>query len=79
MRKKVPENLEVSVNACYICSAKQKLLCKMTVVLNEYHKTVNAEMRRKVVYWKEHPLSRSESLRRLKHLREQRLANLSNW
>ncbi len=51
----------------------------MTVILNEYHKKMNAEMRQKVAYWREHPLSRRESLRRLRLLREQRLANQSNW
>ena len=47
----------------------------MEIILNDYHKKVNAEMRQKVAYWKEHPLSRTESLRRLKLLREQRLAS----
>ncbi len=51
----------------------------MEVILNEYHKKVNAEMRTKVEYWKAHPLSRTESLKRLRLLREQRLASLSNW
>jgi hypothetical protein len=51
----------------------------MEIKLNDYHKKVNAEMRAKVAYWQEHPQSRKESLRRLKLLREQRLANLSNW
>ena len=50
----------------------------MEIKLNDYHKKVNAEMRAKVAYWQEHPQSRKESLRRLKLLREQRLANLSN-
>ena len=50
----------------------------MEIKLNEYHKKVNAEMRAKVAYWQEHPQSRKESLRRLRLLREQRLANLSN-
>ena len=50
----------------------------MEIILNDYHKKVNAEMRQKVAYWKEHPLSRTESLRRLKLLREQRLASQSN-
>lgn len=50
----------------------------MEIVLNEYHKKVNAEMRQKVEYWRVHPLPREEALRRLKNLREQRLANLSN-
>ena len=45
----------------------------MEIILNEYHKKVNAIKKAKVAYWKEHPLSRSESLRRLKLLREQRL------
>lgn len=51
----------------------------MEVILNEYHKKVNAEKMAKVAYWKAHPLSRTESLKRLRLLREQRLANLSNW
>ena len=51
----------------------------MEIKLNDYHKKVNAEMRAKVTYWKAHPLSRTESLRRLRLLREQRLANQSNW
>ena len=46
----------------------------MEVILNEYHKRVNAEKKAKVAYWKEHPLPREEALRRLKLLREQRLA-----
>ena len=49
----------------------------MTVILNDYHKKVNAEMRTQVAYWREHPLSRTESLRRLRLLRKQRLANQS--
>ena len=51
----------------------------MEIKLNDYHKKVNAEMRAKVAYWKSHPISRTESLKRLRLLREQRLANLSNW
>ena len=51
----------------------------MEIILNDYHKKVNAEMRKSVAYWKEHPLSRTEALRRLKLLREQRLASQSNW
>lgn len=46
----------------------------MEIILNDYHKKVNAEMRKSVAYWKEHPLSRTEALRRLKLLRKQRLA-----
>ena len=37
---------------------------------------VNAEKKAKVEYWKTHPIPREEALRRLKLLREQRLANL---
>jgi len=51
----------------------------MEIKLNDYHKKVNAEMKTKVEYWKAHPLSRNESLKRLRLLREQRLASLSNW
>ena len=51
----------------------------MEIILNDYHKKVNAIKMAKVAYWKEHPLSRTESLRRLKLLREQRLASQSNW
>ena len=47
----------------------------MEIILNEYHKKVNAEMRKSVAYWMQHPKPREESLRRLKLLREQRLAN----
>lgn len=46
----------------------------MEVILNEYHKRVNAEKKAMVAFWKEHPLPREEALRRLKLLREQRLA-----
>ena len=46
----------------------------MEIKLNDYHRKVNAEMRAKVAYWQEHPQSRKESLRRLRILREQRLA-----
>ena len=51
----------------------------MEIILNDYHKKVNAKMKAKVEYWKAHPLSHEESLRRLRLLREQRLANQSNW
>ena len=51
----------------------------MEIILNEYHKKVNAEMKASMAYWKAHPLSRRESLSQLRRLREQRLANLSNW
>jgi len=51
----------------------------MEIKLNDYHKKVNAEMKAKVEYWKSHPLSRSESLNKLRLLREQRLASLSKW
>lgn len=51
----------------------------MEIRLNDYHKKVNAEMRASVAYWRQHPKSREESLKRLRLLREQRLANLSNW
>ncbi len=49
----------------------------MEIILNDYHKKVNAEMKAKVAYWQEHPQSRKESLRRLNLLREQRLARES--
>ena len=51
----------------------------MEIKLNDYHKKVNAEMKASVAYWMQHPKSREESLKRLRLLREQRLANLSNW
>lgn len=51
----------------------------MEIKLNDYHKKVNAEKLASVAYWKKHPKSRKESLKRLKLLREQRLVNLSNW
>jgi len=50
----------------------------MEIILNDYHKKVNAIKMEKVAYWKTHPLSRTESLRRLRLLREQRLASQSN-
>jgi hypothetical protein len=50
----------------------------MEIILNEYHKKVNAEMRVKMEYYKAHPLPREEALKRLKLLREQRLARLEN-
>ena len=46
----------------------------MEIILNDYHKKVNNEKRAKVEYWKAHPLPHEEALRRLKLLREQRLA-----
>ncbi len=51
----------------------------MEIILNDYHKKVNAEKQASMAYWMKHPLSRTESLRRLKLLREQRLASQSNW
>ena len=51
----------------------------MEIILNDYHKKVNAEMRANMEYWKAHPLSRKECLSQLRNLREQRLARLSNW
>ncbi len=51
----------------------------MEIKLNDYHKKVNAEMRASVTFWMQHPKPREECLKRLRLLREQRLANLSNW
>ena len=48
----------------------------MEIILNDYHKKVNAEKKAKVEYLKTHPIPREEALRRLKLLREQRLSNL---
>ncbi len=50
----------------------------MEIKLNDYHKKVNAEKKAMVEYWKVHPLPREEALRRLKLLREQRLAIQAN-
>jgi len=50
----------------------------MDVVLNDYHKKMNAIKMAKVAYWKAHPLPREGALRRLRNLREQRLGNLSS-
>ena len=50
----------------------------MEIILNDYHKKVNAEKRAQVEYWKAHPIPHEEALRRLKLLREQRLARLAN-
>ena len=63
----------------YLCGANLRIEWTMEIKLNDYHRKVNAEMRAKVVYRQKHPQSRKESLRRLRILREQRLANLSNW
>ena len=49
----------------------------MEIILNDYHKKVNAEKRAQVEYWKAHPIPHEEALRRLKLLREQRLARES--
>ncbi len=51
----------------------------MEIKLNDYHKKVNAEKKESMAYWRAHPLSRKECLNQLRLLREQRLANLSNW
>ena len=51
----------------------------MEIILNDYHKKVNALKMAQMAYWRAHPLSREESLRRLRLLREQRLARQSNW
>ncbi len=51
----------------------------MEIILNDYHKKVNAEKLRIVAYWKAHPQSREVSLNQLRNLREQRLASQSNW
>ena len=50
----------------------------MEIKLNDYHRKVNTEKRAKVAYWKAHPIPREEALRRLKLLREERLARLEN-
>jgi hypothetical protein len=34
----------------------------MEIILNDYHKKVNAEMKAKVAYWQEHPQSHEECL-----------------
>lgn len=49
----------------------------MEIILNDYHKKVNAIKIAKVAYWKSHPQSRTESLKKLRLLREQRLASQS--
>ena len=49
----------------------------MEIQLNEYHKKVNAQMQKRMAYWREHPLSLEECLAQLKRLREQRLARES--
>lgn len=46
----------------------------MEIILNDYHKKVNAIKIAKVAYWKAHPQSREEALRQLIALREERLA-----
>ena len=44
----------------------------MEIILNDYHKMVNAKMRQTVAYWRVHPQPREECLSRLRLLREQR-------
>ena len=51
----------------------------MEIILNDYHKKVNAKKMEKMAYWKAHPQPREECLRRLRILREQRLARQSNY
>ena len=46
----------------------------MEIQLNEYHKTINAQMQKSMAYWREQPLSLEECLAQFKRLREQRLA-----
>ena len=46
-------------------------------ILYDYHLRVNQEKMESVAYWKKHPLSHEESLRRLRHLRKQRLVRES--
>lgn len=38
----------------------------MEIILNKYHKKVNAEKMQSMAYRKEHPLTRKESLNRLR-------------
>ena len=49
----------------------------MEIQLNDYHKKVNAQMKKSMAYWREHPLSLEECLAQFKRLREQRLARES--
>ena len=44
----------------------------MEIQLNDYHKKVNAQMKKSMAYWREHPLSLEECLAQFKRLREQR-------
>ena len=44
----------------------------MEIQLNDYHKKVNAQMQKRMAYWREHPLSLEECLAQFKRLREQR-------
>lgn len=46
----------------------------MEIQLNDYHKKVNAQKKKSMAYWREHPLSLEECLAQFKCLREQRLA-----
>ena len=47
--------------------------------LNDYHLKVTQEKMKSVAYWQKHPISHEECLSQFRRLREQRLANLSNW
>jgi len=38
----------------------------MEIILNDYHKKVNAKKKAKVEYWKTHPIPREEALRKIK-------------
>ena len=51
----------------------------MEIKLNDYHRKVTQEKMSTVAYWQQHPISHEACLSQFKRLREQRLANLSNW
>ncbi len=49
----------------------------MTIILNKYHRKVNAAMQKSVAYWKTLPMSHEECLNQFRRLREQRIARES--
>ena len=77
--RKMPESLELSKQVCIFAAENQKDSMNGD---NTERIPQESECQNETeygAYWKEHPLSRSESLRRLKLLREERRAKQTNW
>ena len=64
-------------NNLYFCGDKQLKECKMTVILNNYHRKVNAMKQKSVAYWRTLPMSHEECLNQFRRLRAQRIARES--